>query len=156
MYDRRIFVGLLMLGLLLAAEPLMAQQWSGGTPQAPSTSLCNIKSKTFSASGNTVEMESQACFDRQSGDTVKTWAVSDYTDDPGGSEWDSLTHSATVKTFVGAVLLGEASQTKFQTDGIACPIVWAEEFNRVTVIGIHVYEVTLQGQEVDDNTRVDE
>lgn len=150
MYNNRIFVGLLMLGLLLVAEPVMAQEWGGGQPQAPTVYKCSKRTKTV----NSVDMESQACVERLSEEMVKGWAVSAYTDDNG---MPSLYHNATVKMFRGATLLDEAFQEKFASSGIACPTVTVDEFAFVTVKGTHLYQVNVSPyQDTPDNTSVGE
>ena len=72
------------------------------------------------------------------------------------SGWDSLTHLANVKTFDGLTLPGEDTQTKYQTTGIACPIVWAGTSAYVSVHGYHEYQMALTGFMLGDTTQIDE
>ncbi len=139
----------LVFGLLTVVD---AHAQNG--PQLPSASACTQKTLSFSSSGNTVSTLSKSCFNRVDVDLVKTWAQSEYTAYPFG--WDSLTHLANVKTFDGLTLLGEDTQTKYQTTGIACPIVWAGTSAYVSVHGYHEYDVDLLGNIQGVPTQIDE
>ena len=131
MYDKRIVVGLLMLGLLLAAEPVMAQGWDGVAPQAPYSGKCGVNPNRQITSD--IKVDSRSCAERQSSTMVKTYAWSLYVEWPSG--WDSLWHKARVCAGSGC-----STAEKYQTTGLPCPIKYVASSEPVLVEGEHWYQ----------------
>ena len=156
MRKNQIIIFLLTLGLIpfFGVDMSFAQRKGGSGGERlfqPNSSACQIKSQNFSSSGGTWSTKSQACFDRQDFETMKTWAVSELPSYPSGEWW----HQATVKAFDGITLLGTNVQAKSQSTGVACPIYWATTENYITVKGFHEYDVDT-GSYFEVNTVVNE
>jgi len=109
---------------------------------------CNTIQNTFSSGSNSVTYTSEACVDRGlSTEFVRTYAASSYDSYP--SAWTGLTHSANLKvrdvTFSSQgpmlTLSGGITEVKFQSTGIACPILDISDVSvaEAEVRGFHSY-----------------
>lgn len=139
----------------LCAQSAMAQSLSRSgkierpAPRLPNSQNCDVVESTYGPGVLIPERLSRACI----AFTGKTFASSEYTDWPSG--WDSLTHTACVSTTHDTDgFQGSGCQTKYQTSGLACPIVWVANSGFVTTSGTHTYEIDLTGIEVTATTRI--
>ncbi|PIQ63865.1 MAG: hypothetical protein COV99_00475 [Bacteroidetes bacterium CG12_big_fil_rev_8_21_14_0_65_60_17] len=109
---------------------------------------CNTIQNMFSSGSKSVTYTSEACVDRGlSPEFVRTYAASSYDSYP--SAWTGLQHSANLKvrdiTFraQGPMLTpsGGITEIKFQSSGIACPIldIYDTSVAEAEVRGYHTY-----------------
>ena len=120
---------MLVFGFGAASPPVSAQSLAPNSNYCDTVEVGSVMTPT--------ETRSQACVHLDG----RTFASSEYTKWPGDGEWDALEHSACVSTtHESEGLVGSGCQTKYQTSGIACPIVWVTSAGNVTVDGDHTYQ----------------
>ncbi len=154
MYDKRIVVGLLMLGLLLAAEPVMAQQGIGGiSPNQPTESECDSKNRTWGSGPTFIASTSEVCAFAVAGDIGQATGKSDITACP--TAWNSLEHSVSIildqSGFIQVCTAYDEEGTSGTPANAFCSGPHSSGISYLQAQGDHVYQVA---RDDPDDTRL--